>query len=280
MNAADTCPEVGCDCFGYFPVSTAKGCVVGLDCSAVCLPDVSSADWFFCATNACQVDADCGSGVCVLPDGASVGTCAEGAAGSRCANQDDCPGEERCVAMDEAGGWTCVRAYEGSPCNQDEDCAGSHCLLRSGSYLGACSGGLMDSACLTSGDCRAGLACHEQRCSDGSYWSSCTRDEDCANGLCVRGTCTEGNPGDACNGDQDCTSSICIAGSTCSSGELDAYCSDDDDCDSGRCAVNNYGSACTDGAPGAKCLANEDCLSGVCQGLPLDYVPAGFLSCL
>ncbi|HEX2875320.1 MAG TPA: hypothetical protein VHP33_28910 [Polyangiaceae bacterium] len=278
--ARDACPEVGCDCFGYLPVSTARGCVVGLDCSAVCSSGVGSSDWVACATYACQDDADCASGVCVLSEGASAGMCGEGSTGSRCANEGDCPGEERCVAVDEAGGWTCVRAYEGSPCNKDEHCAGSHCVRWSGSYLGACSAGLKDSACLTSSDCQAGLACHQQRCGDGSYFSSCTKDDDCARRLCVQGTCTEGNDGDGCNSDGDCDSSICVHGSTCVSGEVDAYCSEDDDCHSGRCAANNYGNACTDGKPGAKCLAHEDCLSGVCQDLPVDYVPARFLSCL
>jgi hypothetical protein len=262
-----SCPPVGCDCGRLQTLSfpTARGCLISLDCSAVCAapnPDF----WPDCALFECLEDADCiiGSWRCFVPPGRKQGRC--GQPGVDCIDAGDCTEGSSCVAVDPKGTRHCVVPGDRSSCNRDEHCPdGAHCVLYEDYPIGSCTTGELQTACSADDDCGAGLVCGANACSDGKHESSCTSDDDCDTGTCRWETCVDGRDQDYCDQDGDCRSGICVYGIRCSDGAIDEGCEYDTDCQSGICAGDNGGSACTDGASGSKCLVDADCASGACR---------------
>jgi hypothetical protein len=267
VEQTSDCPSLHCDCFPpdglIFP--TRRGCVVDLDCAEAC-SQPHTAFGYLCVQTSCSSDEECpdAGARCLIPPGHDHGLCDDG--GDACVQDSDCASDSICVVTEVVGTRRCETRMNGSSCNDDGQCANAKCARPSDSFIGVCSDGRRRDRCFVDHDCGAGLLCLAEFCSDGSYGSTCERDDECASNNCPSGTCLDGRDGDHCTEDSDCRSGICVDDrQSCASGEVDAICGLDSDCKSGLCAYDPFGSACTEGELGSKCVNDADCLAGKCR---------------
>ncbi|MBM4319681.1 MAG: hypothetical protein FJ125_06910, partial [Deltaproteobacteria bacterium] len=147
-----------------------------------------------------------------------------------CAQDGDCPEEQRC------NGGLCHPA-----CRDDGECGGARTCEPVGGHC------LEPERCAGPEDCNGLRSCRY----DGScFVAQCARHADCAVGLCIEGSCAE--PGYAgCRSDEDCSPPLRCAGfGTC----LPAGpCSRDADCPEGAARCDLLTGVCR------VCLADDDC---------------------
>jgi hypothetical protein len=221
-------------------------------------------------TIGCADDGHCGEGSACLfdpdlldPETAgqtSLGTCADGAAGSRCYADRDC-------AFGRCAGERCTAGLDGDSCIANANCASGFCRIADPMQpSGSCVNGRQGSACVDEGDCEAELHCTGNVCFSDAVGQSCASADHCASGLCVAGRCRDGEPGSTCQIDADCRAGACI-GNSCASGTLLSPCYESNDCKAGLSCVRQV---CSDGSEYLPCTIDADCavlacVHGVCS---------------
>jgi len=186
---------------GQCAVSEVCGANVGV-CGG-CLPaeSVAGARAF---GEGCALDADCGSGSCLLEG--STGYCTVA-----CTADTDCPALGHCRdALCRLG----APAGDGLACLTDEDC------VRADSCRVDGAGAYCSHSCSRDQDCGFGTTCDVDHCapSGGLLGEACAADPDCASGSCLEVA-----------GERICTSlcgasGACPTGLDCVRGDAAAYC--------------------------------------------------------
>ena len=148
-------------------------------------------------------------------------------AGSDCANDDGCTGEQRCFRysayLGELPNGQCR-----TPCDMDQGCATRggipHVCLADGK--GGCAPSNFALPCSTSSDCPASLSCFDVSPDERTIITSptictmaCVNDDDCHaspfirdnGGFCKEGLCRlAGQKGTPCDRDDQCIHSVCV----------------------------------------------------------------------
>jgi hypothetical protein len=267
-----------------------------------------NSDCGLCGTlDACTVDADCQSDVCVftfcaqspLPDGSpcdnasdcSSGTCTAFTCGANlpCTNHEACAG----IGIEVCSFGFCLPGElpDGVPCTANDACQSGAC------NVGVCASEVPDGdVCSTDGACASGiceLALCTQPLPDGDV---CTRDAACSSGFCNPNTghcaATDLSNGQACSANGQCASGICSAFVCVANASLPngLPCSNHAACQSGICnagfcSAGNRGLgdicttdlACRSGSCAGVCL--QSCGDDVCEGTELCGTSSKPLAC-
>jgi len=235
-------------------------CVDGVCCSSAC-------------TGACEACGETASkGTCVAVTGTPRGTHpACNGVGTSCAGT--CDGANRAVCSYPTAGIACGSGCTGgslSVCSTSGSCLSA---IACPGNLVCASATACKTACLVDGDCTSSAYCSGTAClpksADGS---TCSNDNQCANGHCVAGVCcatactayackTDGSAcRSTCASDAECTSSSYCVGSACTTRKANGVaCTGGSECSSGNCVD----SVCCDRACGGTCEACIATKSGV-----------------
>jgi hypothetical protein len=292
-SCTDTCPRVTCDCGGttqtFNQGCIAHECIASVSCAATC----ALGDQVLVAVDNCYGTLTCRSAAecqpaglkCIMAPGDPIGECASGQAAAKCFTDADCKSGS-CVVM-SASIRQCQDGHAGAPCNRDANCAApQRCALPAGSFLGKCTSGTLNTACVTKADCKAPFDCMSvggiQICSSGEAGAACATAKDCNLPFCVRGTCSNGAPGDECQQDADCQMHCTRNGAAgvCTNGEMGQACPCDGPCDCAaglHCTAGNVSNGvgpagsgagtcvAAPGPDGSFCVLDADCQSGMCS---------------
>lgn len=225
-----------------------------------------NADWSTCS-RPCEVDRDCGSGICVISETIEDCSCSSNSDCAKC-RRDEMPhgycyercGERTCpgVCADSESGQYCKcldcsnetpEREIGQTCETDQQCASKACLGGGVRYPDQ----VCVQTCATTAECAA-----DARCVAGYCLPTCAESADCAFGGCATveleggaaNVCDPRAPnGNSCHRNHGCRSD------NCSSGCQNAYCQ-------GECR----GTA----AVGEACAVDTDCdrdfcCAGICR---------------
>jgi hypothetical protein len=189
---------------------------------------------------ACVVDADCASNLCVS---LSCAPQAESCIDARVS------GAETGI---DCGGPDCAACPPGRPCMSNSDCRSAHCTN------GACALGAVGAACSSGTDCQWGN-CVDSVCGLSTGTGACGNGADCGSGVCEQGQCVRSGASETCAVHTDCLSLACSLGS-CALGVVGAQCGVDGDCLNDTCRVGQ----CLTAPVGGPCSANAECVTELC----------------
>jgi hypothetical protein len=257
---ATTTPCAPSACVGQTLLDATSVCDGNGTCQPPALVDCSP---FLCVggqcTSSCKSDGDCDVGhSCVIPSGATVGTCGKGGLGQPCGGATDCESSfcvdgvccenscdgacRRCDAIGSPG--RCVNVTSGAAdprnictddgansCGYDSKCDGNgNCEVYAvGSKCGesSCHSGSFADAptCNVARQCVSppSQSCNPYACSGSVCFDRCTDNSQCVSGnQCVNNSCGLKPPGAVCSQAIECQTGFCAQGVCCTSACTDA----------------------------------------------------------
>lgn len=211
----------------------------------------------------CQQDSQCQTGHCVLS------TCGiPSQAGGQCKIVTDCASGLLCNLYGQ-----CTSGENGVGCRRNADCKSGYC--NSDYFQCQINPSVTTSSSTTTTTTTTSTITTTSKIttttttttSAGPMYTNgadCSRDTDCASGVCTLFTCTSkminGGP---CNYNSNCVSGFCDSTGTCTTGGNNGEkCYFNTDCSSGFC---NSNSLCGAQQDGSVCVSNSDCLSTFCD---------------